>query len=84
MGAYRDKGPPEGTKRGECPDCRSPDVVLYPFQYEDPHWWDDPTYSPPCQAPILTKWQCQLCRDAPMDPRAAICYVGNLILRALK
>jgi hypothetical protein len=73
------------TKWDRCPTCNSPEVLLYRYEYPDPHWYDDDdTYgSPPCPAPMLEGWECGLCRGAPHDPRKAVCYVGNLILKEL-
>lgn len=77
---YRDQKQQIGT----CPDCGAPGVLLDSYEYTDPHWYDDSDrYSPPCPPPILTGWRCRLCQGAPKDPRAAICYVGNLILKEL-
>lgn len=73
---YRDK---EEVKRGKCPKCNAPDVLLYPYEHADPYW-DQMDPLPP---EIVVGWKCRLCFDVPEDPRRAVCYIGNLILKAL-
>lgn len=68
---------------GKCPDCGSPDVLLLPYRYPDPYWDDDPDYPPVGPQKMLLGWKCELCKDAPKDPRQAVCFIGNMILKAL-
>jgi hypothetical protein len=77
MHPYREPPPHVGT----CQVCGSPGVVLHPFQYPDPEWDEEWSY---CAQGLVTGYRCALCRDLPEDPRKALCYLGNLILRELR
>jgi len=76
QGPYR-----ESPTIGTCPLCQSPGVVLHSYQYPDPNY--DPEWDQYAQK-MVEGHRCALCRDLPSDPRLALCYLGNLILKAIR